>query len=331
VHSPGCYRLYGLTLSSPISLPCPRVPSQPADVQLIAGTDAQFAAVRGQLTAAHTLDGWFWCKRIGDGGRYLKWDRLFEFLISPDGARISYRSLEAGTPESLTVYLLGPVLSFSLLALGIEPLHGTATVVGGEAVVFLGDCGMGKSTLAAALLARGLPMLTDDVVAVARRERRWLVQPGCPRVKLFPGVARRLLGTAAREPRMNHATSKLVLPLGTGQFIEDATPLRSIYVLSAPAGQRSTTAGVQVEPLSAREALLELVGAAFNLVVVDRQRLANQFTFTNELAATVPIRRLSYPRRFSSLPAVHDAVVADLATNAGWSGGRRSTADTATT
>jgi hypothetical protein len=303
-------------------------------VHLVAGIESQFSTVHGEITTAHTLDGWFWCKRLADGTRYLKWDKLFEFLVSPDGRRICYRPLEAGTPDSLTVYLLGPVLSFSLIALGIEPLHGTATVIDGETVVFLGDCGTGKSTLAAALLARGLPLLTDDVVALSRRDGRWFVEPGCPRVKLFPSVARRLLGTRAREPRMNHATAKLVLPLGAGQFIADATPLGKIYVLSARAGRHTEIAGVRIEPLLPREALLELVGAAFNLVVVDRQRLANQFSFTNALASTVPVRRLSYPRRFSSLPAVHEALVADRAdlTRDGERGsGARYVAGTATT
>ena len=58
------------------------------------------------------------------------------------------------------------MLSFSLLSLGYEPLHATAVVVDGEAVAFLGDCGYGKSTLGAAFLARGFPLLTDDVLAL---------------------------------------------------------------------------------------------------------------------------------------------------------------------
>jgi hypothetical protein len=45
---------------------------------------------------------------------------------------------------------------------------------------------------------------------------------------------------------------------------------------------------------------------------VDRARLARQFAFASRLAATVPVTRLSYPRSLSLLPAVCEAVLADL-------------------
>lgn len=309
------YRLYGLTLCSPLVLPCPRVDRHDqADVRLSPGTAARFARALAEVTTAHDPGAWFFCNRLTDGSRYLRWAGLFEFLVLPDGRRIRYRRLEQATPESFNVYLLGHVLSFSLLALGIEPLHGTATVVDGNAVVFLGGCGCGKSTLAAALLARGFPVLTDDLVALAARDTVWAVHPGMPRLKLFPSVARRLLRTAVNAPRMNNGTSKLVLPLGTGQAGREIVPLKAMYVLSQPTKRmNSETSHVRIEPLSERDAFLEVIGAAFNLVVLERERFANQFTFATRLTASVPVRRLMYPRRLSALPAVCDALVADLA------------------
>lgn len=288
--------------------------SDEADVCLSAGTEEQFSRIQAQITAADTLDNRFWCKRLDDGSRYLRWDTWFEFLVSPDARHIRYRRLADGTRESFTTYLLGPVLSFSLLALGSEPLHGTAIVVDSKAVVFLGGCGWGKSTLAAALLARGLPVLSDDLIALARHDQQWMVHPGLPRLKLFPAIARRLLGIESRGPRMNAGTSKLVLPLGQRQFRQEVTPLRAVYVLSRPARKaRGAADEVRIDRLSARDAFLELVGAAFNLVVAGRQRLANQFTLAAAMASTVSVCQVSYPRRFTSLPAVCDALLADLA------------------
>jgi hypothetical protein len=307
------YRLYGLTLCCPLVLPCPRVEHHDrADVRLGPGNLARFACARAEVTSVHNPAEWFVYRKLTDGSRYLRWTGLFEFLISPDGRRIRYRRLERATPESFAVYLLGQVLSFSLLAFGIEPLHGTATLVDDNAVVFLGGCGWGKSTLAAALLARGFPVLTDDLVALAPRDTVWAVHPGIPRLKLFPSVARRVLGTEVVKPRMNNGTSKLVLPLAAGQAARQVVPVKALYLLPYPR-MNSRAARVRIESLSDRNAFLEVVGAAFNLIVSERERLANQFTFAMRLTASVPVRRLVYPRRLSALPAVCDAVVADVA------------------
>ena len=325
------YRLFGLTLCSPLVLPVPEC-DDPADVWLSPASPTQFARARAEVTTANNPGEWFSCGRLADGSRYLRWAGLFEFLVSPDGRQIRYCHLEQASSESLNVYLLGHVLSFSLLAHGIESLHGTATVINGNAVLFLGGCGWGKSTLAAAFLSRGFPVLTDDLVALARRDGAWAVHPGMPRLKLFPSVARRLLGTEVREPRMNTGTSKLVLPLGPRQSVREVVPLQAIYLLPQPAKPTNRgKARVRIESLSERDAFLELVGAAFNLVVLERARLANQFAFATQLTASVPVRRLRYPRRFSALPAVCDALLADVAPTGSGAFQKGYTAGTATT
>jgi hypothetical protein len=312
----GAYRLYGLTLHSPFDLPCSRAPrtSKP-DVYLRPGSAAQFARVRDELRPSAAQNEWFEHRRLADGTRHVRWSGLFEFLISPDGREILFRRLEKGSPESFYVYLLGQVLSFSLLSLGVDPLHGTAMRIAGSAVAFLAPCGHGKSTLAAALLARGFPVIADDLLVLEERPlpRRWSVHSGIPRLKLFPSIARRVLGRNCGKT-MNSGTSKLVLPLGPAEAVRRTTPLEAIYVLGDPAQVSSANARlpVQIEPLGGAEAFLELIRGAFNLLEVDSQRLAHQFTFARQLTADVPVRRLTYPRRLSMLPAVCDALLADL-------------------
>jgi hypothetical protein len=313
--APPSYRIYGLTLQSPLPLACPRAVSRKRpDVRLRTASPARFARARKADTTACNAQDWFRFRRLADGAAYLRWRGLFEFLISPDGRRILYHRQKEVTPESFSAYLLGQVLSFSLLSFGTEPLHGTTVVAGGEAVALLGDCGYGKSTLGAALLARGLPILTDDLIALDETGAGWMVHPGIPRIKLFPPVARRLLGSELGGAPMNQGTSKLVLPLGVGQAACEPMPLRALYVLSAPRACRSVRpAPVQIEHLSGRDAFLEVVRAAFNLLVLEPARIAAQFAFANRLVADVPVRRLAYPRNLSLLPAVCDALLADLA------------------
>jgi HPr Serine kinase C-terminal domain len=308
------YRLYGLVLQCPLVLPCPRAhPHVRPDVRLRPGSEARFARARA---AAHfRARRWFQGRRLADGTIYLCWTGNFEFLVSADGRRILYRRLEHASPESLAVYLLGQVLSFSLLARGRDPLHGTVVAVDGSAVAFLGDCGFGKSTLGAALLARGYRVIADDLVSLDLRKGRWVVHPGIPRLKLHLPVARALLGPEANGSAMIHGTSKRVLPLVPNQSVRQVLPLKAVYVLSDPRRRddRSPPGGVTVEPVSGRDAFLEVIRAAFNLILLERGRYANQFAFATRLVALVPVRRLIYPRDLSVLPVVCRTVLADLA------------------
>lgn len=292
-----------------LDLPCRPAPDRAAaDVRLMPASGARMARARHGIPA-HTSRRWFVHGTLPDGTVYLRWTQLFEFLISADGRRISYRALEGSTPESFAVYLLGQVLSFSLVAIGTEPLHGTVVSIDGRAIALLGDCGYGKSTLGAALLARGARFVTDDVVALSARAGRWAVHPGVPRIKLFPAVARRLLGSNLRSSPMNAITPKLVIPLGAARIVSRAVPLAAIYVLSKP---RPGRRAIRIEPLSRADALIEVIRGAFNLLVVSRKRLTNQFAFAADLATSVPIRRVSYPRTFAALPGVCDAIASDL-------------------
>jgi len=283
-------------------------------VRLVRGTKTRFARARREARQRSRSDEWFNCRKLGDATTYLRWTGLFEFLISPDGHRIEYRRLERPTPESFTVYLLGQVLSFSLVTLGAEPLHGTAVAIGGKAVAFVGDCGYGKSTIGAALLARGFPVIADDLIALKDCDGAWMTHSGIPRLKLFPAVAKSVLGSTAGAARMNGGTSKLVLPLRPEQTASAIVPLHAIYVLSAPERSGNGRAfRIEIQPLSGRNAFLEVIRAAFNLILVDRERLANQFSFATRLASAIPVRQLTYPRDLSALPAVCDAIFADLA------------------
>lgn len=299
------YRIYGLSIQSPLPLPARRV-TRPgrADVQLIPSPAGRFP--RPSVSPRK----WFHYQPSPLGGAYLLWRDLFEFLVSADGHTIRYRRLPDGSPESLSAYLLGQVLSFSMLAFGSEPLHGTAVVVDGRAVVLLGDCGAGKSTLGAAMLGRGYPILTDDLVAVSWRGSTAVVEPGPPRIKLYRPVARRLLGDRA-GPAMNRHTAKLILPLEADETAGRSVPLRGFYVIDR-AAPRGGEPGIGIDPLRPGQALLELARASFNLIVTDRRRLRNQFAFDARLAAAVPVKRLTYPRSLSALSAVCDMLLNDV-------------------
>ncbi len=303
------YRLYGLALRSPIPLPCASARARGPTVSI---------AVGEALTACDAAPGggpapadWFSYSRFADGSAYLRWSGLFDFVVSADGRRIASRRLEGASDESFRNYLLSQVLSFSLLALGKEPLHASAVAVDGGAVAFVGDCGAGKSSLAAAFVRAGYPLVTDDLLVVDRVAQGYLAHPGVSRIKLFPHVARQVLGARRAGERMNPGTAKRILRLPEQSFVSGPLPLRAIYVLPPRPGP-ARGGRCEIRALGARASFLAVVRATFNTIVTDRHRLARQFRFARDMVAALPIKQLSFSRRLSTLRDVRGAILADV-------------------
>lgn len=312
-HAP-VYQVYGLRLSSHVPLACPQE-TRPghADMELVATSNSLRSPLVRQRLRRPEADDWFHHAALDDGSTYLLWTRLSEFLISPDGRLITCHALDEVSSETLSTYLITQALSCAMVQQGIEPLHATVAVVDGEAVAFLGNCGHGKSSLGAAFLKAGYPLLTDDLLVLSQDESpsgRLAAQPGPARIKLFPEIAKSLIDTRRTGVRMNPETSKLILPLSQDEHCATAVPLRTIYVLNQPAVRRPARR-ISIRTLSPRRACLELIANTFNLIITDRSRLKRQFEWAARLATLAPVKSLSYPRNLSQIGNVVDAICED--------------------
>ena len=309
------HHLYGIHVQSTMLLDCPlSTRSGPADIELCEAPTSQFNHVPPQQRRPSDTDDWFFRTPLPDGSDYLRWSGLFEFLISVDGRRITYHALTHGSRETLQTYLVSQTLSFALLKQGIESLHATVVVIQGQAVAFLGDCGYGKSSLGAAFLRAGHALLTDDMLVTSMPDQHQpivLAHPGPPRIKLFPKIAKTLLGRRSGTP-MNPGTTKLILPLSDREHCGQAVPLRALYVLRSPASRRALK-HIAIRSLTQRQACLALIANTFNTVIAEPPRPERQFNWAARLAGVVPVKSLSYPRRLAHLPAVVAAIHKDLA------------------
>ncbi len=311
---PHVYQIYGIRLKSHWPLPGHKG-SRPdlADVELFEAPSALFAEASRHAVGRPEGEDWFRHVHLPDGSDYLRWSRLFEFLILSDGRRIACRELESASPESFQTYLIGQVLSFALVKRGIEPLHSTTVVIDGKAVAFLGDSGYGKSSLGAAFLQAGYPLLTDDLLVLKEEGNRFAAYPGPPRIKLFPNIARSLLGERVNGTPMNSETSKMVIPLDRNgkMYRQEPLPLRAIYVLTPPP-RSLRVPRISIRSLSPRRAFVELLKGTFNTIVVEPARLERQFDLATRLAARVPVGSLSYPRDLRRISQVRESILREL-------------------
>jgi hypothetical protein len=305
-------RMYGLRVTS--SLPLPDVDAKGpvlGKVEIREGSSADFSKAMRETAKRPPGSSFSYDLCLSDGSIYSRWEGLFDFLISSDGRRIAARAMGNTSGEVMQTYLLGQVLSFALLKLGIETLHATTIVVKNRAIAFMGDTGFGKSSLGAAFLQAGYPLLTDDLLVLKSQGRSYLAYPGVPRIKLFPENLKNTLGPGISGTPMNNLTRKLIISLKEMHAHDTAVPLKAIYALASPAAcaKRLT---IQIRRLSPRRAFVELTRNTFNSVVRDADRLQRHFRHMSALARRVPVSRISYPRKLELLPAVRDAILADL-------------------
>jgi hypothetical protein len=305
---PVSYSLFGLTLRSDVPLPCQEIQDAgaDADVELLESTAGQLAALRHGAPTSVDDDGFWNCMLYESGAASVCWKDHFDFVVTGDGRQVLWRRLVDVPDEVVFTYLLGQVLSFCLLARGVEPLHATSVVVNGAAIGFLGDSGHGKSTLAATLLERGYRLLTDDVLVVRFDEGRAMAYPSLPRIKLT-GASADAVFPGRRSVPMNRFTDKRIFPLHEAEYVSRPAPLRALYVISEPA----EGAGLSIRRLRGRAEFLALIRHTFNDSILHIPRLKQQFAFARRLVRLVHVNALSYPKQLDLLPAVADAVLAD--------------------
>jgi hypothetical protein len=308
------YSVYGVVVASDTPLALPEYSggglgevecrSAPASAFLAAADDAGV-----------DRRSWYRYGFLADGSTYVAWEAVGEFIVAADGRRITCRRSEESSMESFHVYMLGQALSFALVKQRFEPLHATAVVVDDCAVAFLGDSGFGKSSLAACFLEAGHRLLTDDLLILQESSGRIVAYPGPSRIKLFPAIARRFLGATPSRVAMNAGTDKRILPIDERLRCRVPVTIKALYSLTAPR-DACRTKGASIDPLSPREAFVELLKATINRRLVSPRRLSRQFDVMSSLAARIPIRKLSYPRMIECLQEVRALVLSDLACEA---------------
>lgn len=141
-------------------------------------------------------------------------------------------------------YLLGNIFAVLCHQRRLLPLHGCAVRMGSGVVAFLGDSGAGKSTLAAFLVARGFPLVADDICLLdPDADPLDRVIPVAPWLKLW----RTSLDALGRDQdglsRTFNDEDKFRVPVGAGDQVEESRlPLAALVILrkTTDAGQPPT-------------------------------------------------------------------------------------------
>ena len=304
-----CHSVYGVRVLSDMPFEFPvDVPSEDgqalADVEFVVGAAADF----DPFSSAGEPDEGVVCRVSPDGLTYLRWPRLYEFVVAADGSRVACRPLDGCDGTVLQNFLFGQVLAVALVRQGIEPLHASVVQVGAAAVGFLGDCTFGKSTLLASFVQAGHRVLTDDMLILARRAGETVALPGAGRIKLNPDSASCFLDRADAGTPLTATTAKCSFPLDSARQQRTALPLQLLFVLPDP-DERDRATSIEIRPASRAEMVHELVKNTFTTHVIDQPRLTRQFAHVTQVASDVDGFRLRYPTGLHHLVALRQAIV----------------------
>lgn len=320
------YRWCGLTLASEVDLPELLEASPATSARSVAWrlcVDDGFAPTEAGRQWFHHWrfpDGRRWLSLARHGsGYFLRFASLADFDVLPDERRIlGYRA--AHTPwHTFNHLLLDQVLPLLAAADDCLVLHGSVVSVDERAVAFLGEAGQGKSTLAAALTRRGCRLLSDDCCVLRRSATNFDVLPSYPGVRLFPeSVAQLFGGIETQSDPVAHYSSKRRITSAEADvpFGGQPVPLGQLYAI-APDADLKRASDVRIVRRSARESLLDLVGATFYLDVRNEGRMREGFQLAAEAAGSNSVRLLTFPWDLPGVDRVAQAILDDLARSTG--------------
>ncbi len=220
----------------------------------------------------------------GASGALLKVNGGGDVHILSDGRQIIYASDSMELTALDRDILAGPALVLALaLRGGTWCLHASAAMFRDCLVVFLGESGQGKSTLAAYLSETGGGWLrvADDILPVTALPSRVEAWPRFPQLKL-PVESR------------------------SGQGLPEHIPVSRICLLTNDDERHAP----QLQLLARGKAAQILIGHTAGTRLFDPRLLAEHLAFASEAARLVPVYALTYPRRWDALAKVKEILEA---------------------
>lgn len=288
------YSAYGLTIQCVVPLPGLIETHGPAEVVMRLGAVEPLYPVR--LTDGICLQfkgekAFFMYRGLGSGMSF--WGR--EIVAQP----------EAHTDRGiLPILAQGPGLSALLHQRGYLTLHASCVQMDRGAVAFMGGTGSGKSTMAAALHARGHTLVADDLTVVDNSGPQPEAYPGYPGLRLLADMAGNLGRGLGKPSDLDEDDQKIMYLVQEG-LPKDPIPLRRIYLLTEGSGKTMT-------PMSGHHATYELVKNSYWIRLLHDFRTSSYFLQCGRLCSQIPIMKLTRPKVTSMLPEIVRMVEQDL-------------------
>lgn len=249
---------FGLNIHSMIPLPGCTEQKEPPDVII------HFGHVPDTLPGATLTRA---CSQECSGRFLLIVDHVARYLVE-NGKSITIQRSPEATDDEIRLFLMSNVWAVLLLQRGLLPLHGCGIMAGSGAVIFAGPSGNGKSTLAAALMNRGFPLITDELSAVCTNGQPMLL-PGFSQILLWADALKKLGIDGSKLVCARPALLKYIVP-AQSRMVSDPVLLKRIYILTVNNGT-----DLAITSLKGMRKIHALIDATYRSHHVEGQDLKN--------------------------------------------------------
>lgn len=292
------YYAYGLGVHSEIKIPEFIAASTPKDVTITIDRDS---SISEHLPAEVIEQPWALHLTREKAIVYVRETGVF---LIDNGRKIVFIPAPEALEKVARFYIVGTVMAILLYQRQFLVLHGSVINIDGEAVIFLGNSGDGKSSTAAALHAAGYNLVNDDVAPITLEDGRVILQPGFPQIKMSRATAN-ALGYDFDSLPLIHPLEEKRGYRPQHNFLREPLTVRRIYVLKYGVDFAST-------PIAASTAVMELSRHSRPTTLYHKGDALHFFQCAN-LVKQQTIYQLTRPKSLELLPQIAEYVATDLA------------------
>ncbi|MEO5578209.1 MAG: hypothetical protein ABIR25_04045 [Sphingomicrobium sp.] len=242
-------------------------------------------------------------------GYRLKFGSELVVDVHPDGRIIT--SPSPGLSEITIDHFLADQVHPRLIAhAGSLVVHAGGVRVGERALLVMGQSGRGKSTLTASFDLAGMPLLGDDAMVISMVGDQQAVRAVYPSLRLLPDSIDALMrGTATAGPVAYYTSKERIDVAKDGGVAEAPIPISAMFSIAPPNGNEP----IVLRRLTPVDACMALVESSFALDPSDTARARDRMEQASALARRVPAFEITYPRDYSRLPEVRQAILDQVA------------------
>jgi len=209
--------------------------------------------------------------------------------------RLDFRKTE--NPQTLLSFFYGTGLSSILQLYGRFAIHASGVVVNDRLNLFCGESGVGKSTLAASLKAKGYPFFTDDkcVLFKNRMNEKWMAHPSLRILRLWEESSKALNTDPFLEnPKPVHLREKKYqYQVKKRDQIKTNVPLETLYILTVD----ESISKPEVHILSGVEKMKQLQRQIFRRYTIKWFKKDKAlWDFVSELSKNTPVFLVKRPK-----------------------------------
>jgi hypothetical protein len=292
------HRAYGLRIRSEV--PLTSLESAPlsgsVDVEIEIGETPEHLATP-------TASGVRW--ELDEHQILIQVGRVARCLIS-DGRRVTVTPSIGATSADLRFAIVNGALGPVLHQRGVLVLHASAIDTPGGAIAFAGHSGIGKSTLALAMMKKGSTVLCDDVAAItALSANRVGIEAGAPTLNVWRDTANHLRYPVDADSQIRPAVPKFMIPVAaTQRAAPGPLTLSAIVILEAHALE-----GITHQMLTGRAAFAALRNYTRGLRVAEMVQRELHFSLIAQVASRVKVHLVRRPKgNVESVDALADFI-----------------------